>query len=417
MRRLSIFALAFFSVLVALQSTGESLPFERLDDIRGPFEGTGVKGDALYIHELGRVGKIPVHAYWSSASLKSSQLLGFGWRIPLLESKFEKIDERRWAFHQPDGYTRIFIRAADNKEKAKNADEKDTNLVLTGGTAWSAEIRNENIAVTASPDDGGKPSRFVFQHGRLIRMTCEEGDYEIKYLNRKIDQVVSRGKTLLKIVRKPRPANQTVFIFGDERRVTATLRETDVFAETVEDMSVTPTAVQKLCLASLKSSGGKTVNFTYGTDPGEVVFAAGTEKMIWDAYTRTVKSYKGWNYRIEKDAGGEEPSFERSSADGRSEFYHYNRSSGLRRRRFKDGSSFERQLFTSGSGAYRLIRWECSKKADGSSRRTDYRYDSSNRLYYRAVLDSSGGVESKEEVWFEAGRKVRRRVNGKEAEL
>ena len=402
---------------VALQLAGESLPFERLDDIRGPFEGTGVKGDALYVHELGRVGKIPVHAYWSSASIKSSQLLGFGWRVPLLESKFEKLDERRWEFLQPDGNARIFIKVSDNKEKAENADDKNGSLTLTGGTAWSAKIQNENTIVTANPDDGGKPSRFVFQHGRLIRMTCEEGDYEIKYLNRKVDQVVSRGKTLLKIVRKPRPANQVIFIFGDDRQVVATLRETNLFAEAVEDQSITPVPVQKPCLASLKFPGGKTVNFTYGTNPGEVVFSAGAENMVWDAYTRTIKSYKGWNYTIGKNAGGDEPSFERSSDDGKSEFYHYNRSSGLRRRRFADGSSFECQLLTSGAFAYRHIRWKCLKKADGTSRRTVYHYDSSGRIYYRAVLDNTNGSESKDEVWFDAGKIVRRRVDGKETEL
>ena len=405
---------ACFLLSIVLQSAGESLPFERLDDIRGPFEGTGIRGDALYVRELGRVGKLPLQAYWSSARLKSSPLLGFGWCIPLLESKFVKADERRWAFHQPDGYVRIFIKASDDKENAENA--KENALTLTGGSVWSAKIQNENITVVASPADGGVLSRFVFQRGRLIRMTCEEGDYEIKYLNHKLDQVVSRGKTLLKIIRKPRPVNQVIFQFGDDRRVVAELRETEVFTEMVQDASTTPDTVQKLSLSSLKGVGGKTLNFAYGTNPGEVVFAAGNDRLIWDAYTRCLKSCGGWNYNISKDAGGEEPSFERSLPDGRSEFYHYNRSSGLRRRRFADGSSYECQLSTSGLFAYRQIRWKCEKKANGTFRRTDYTYNlNSGRLYYRSTIDNTKGEETREQVWFdEAGRISRRKVNGKE---
>ena len=119
--RLQSLAYACLLLSIALQSAGESLPFERLDDIRGPFEGTGIRGDALYVRELGRVGKLPLQAYWSSVRLNNSPLLGFGWCIPLLESKFVKADERRWAFDQPDGYVRIFIKASDNKETAETA--------------------------------------------------------------------------------------------------------------------------------------------------------------------------------------------------------------------------------------------------------------------------------------------------------
>ena len=67
-----ILAFACLLLSIALQSAGESLPFERLDDIRGPFEGTGIRGDALYVRELGRIGNLPLQAYWSSARLNSS---------------------------------------------------------------------------------------------------------------------------------------------------------------------------------------------------------------------------------------------------------------------------------------------------------------------------------------------------------
>ena len=88
---------------------GASLPFEGLDDLRGPYEGTGTFGEALYVLPLGKAGNWPIRAVWSSAHSSSSPYLGFGWRIPALESRFVRLDERRSAFYQPDGYVRIFV--------------------------------------------------------------------------------------------------------------------------------------------------------------------------------------------------------------------------------------------------------------------------------------------------------------------
>ena len=36
-------------------------------------------------------------------------MFGMGWSVPALESRFVPLDERRWAFYQPDGFVRIFV--------------------------------------------------------------------------------------------------------------------------------------------------------------------------------------------------------------------------------------------------------------------------------------------------------------------
>ena len=202
----------FFGSLIFLwilqSAEGGSLPFEGLDDLRGPYEGTGASGEAFHVQPLGDAGKWRICAYWSSARTESSPWLGYGWSIPALESRFVQLDERRWAFHQPDGYVRIFVRTGNKVGGV---------LHLSGGPAWTAECKGESIRVTADPKDGGPVSRFIFRRGRLVRMSCEEGDFEIKYTGRKADRILSNGRTLLEAVQKKAPEEGVVFKFNGGR--------------------------------------------------------------------------------------------------------------------------------------------------------------------------------------------------------
>ena len=202
-----------------LSAEGASLPFAGLDDLRGPYEGTGVSGEALHVQPLGDAGGWPICAYWSSARTERSPLLGFGWSVPALESRFVPLDERRWGFYQPDGYLRIFVRATPGDDS-----------VLTGGSAWAAVCKGDAIRVTADPHDGGPKSEFHFRQGRLVRMSCEEGDFEIKYTGRSADRIVSRGKTLLEVTRETSPEDRVTFRFnGGRSRVVATCRPAVAF--------------------------------------------------------------------------------------------------------------------------------------------------------------------------------------------
>ena len=163
-----LFAVAS-SLLAPSPARGESLPFSGLDDLRGPYEGTGAFGEALHVQPLGTAGNWPICAVWSSGRTARSPLLGFGWSVPALESRFVPLDVNRWAFYQPDGYVRIFVRAGQGDDN-----------VLTGGPAWTAVLKDDLIRVTADPHDGGPKSEFSFRQGRLVSMSCEEGSFNIK---------------------------------------------------------------------------------------------------------------------------------------------------------------------------------------------------------------------------------------------
>ena len=384
---------------------GESLPFAGLDDLRGPYEGTGISGDAFHVQPLGHAGAWPICAYWSSARLESSPWLGFGWSIPALESRFVPLDDRRWAFYQPDGYVRIFVRV-----------DRDDDSVLTGGPAWTAICKGEQIRVTADPHDGGPKSEFSFRQGRLVRMVCEEGDFEIKYTGRMANRIVSRGKTLLEVVRDKSSDARVSFRFnGNRSQVVATCRPTIIFSG--RRASASTSSDPEMCLASLQTTGGDTVTFSYGGERGEVSFTAGGTRWTWNIYSRKILTCGDWTYQIgsSKYEGGM-PSFSRRRADGCRESYSCDRKTGLFVQEFTNGTSRAYKVFTSGALAYRRSRWMKDTDQHGNSVRTDYTYDEAGRVVYRRTTRTRKGEKPEaEEAWLDSTGKVfRRRVNGEE---
>ena len=392
--------------LWALSSVeGGSLPFAGLDDLRGPYEGTGASGSALRVQPLGDAGRWPICAYWSSARNESSPWLGFGWSIPALESRFFQLDERRWAFHQPDGYVRIFVRMGKD----------DNGLHLTGGSAWTAVCRGDSIRVTADPNDGGPKSEFFFRQGRLVRMSCEEGDFEIKYTGRTADRIVSHGRTLLEVVRKKLPEESVVFKFNNGRsQVVAVCRLATVFVANGDSSSPEPS--QKKCLAVLQKVDGD-VPFSYGGEYDEAFFSAGGTRWTWNPKTRKILSCGDWTYTIEEPnrKHGELCFTRYRGADGCSESYRSNRRTGMFVQEFTNGTSRVRQVFTSGPLAYRRVRWMKKTFRDGSSVRRDYTYDESGRVVYLRTTREGEKSEAKDEMWLDrSGKVIRRRVNGEE---
>ena len=381
---------------------GASLPFAGLDDLRGPYEGTGVAGEALHVQPLGNAGNWPICAYWSSARMESSPWLGFGWSIPALESRFVPLDARRWAFHQPDGYVRIFVRI-----------DRDDDSMLTGGSAWTAVCKGEVIHVTADPHDGGPKSEFIFRQGRLVRMVCEEGDFEIKYTGRTADRIVSCGRTLLEVTREKSAEDRVRFRFSSSRSpVVAVCRPATVFGAQGSSSS---TASQELCLATLKTANGS-VDFTYGGERDEAFFTADGTRWTWKPRSRRILTCGDWSYTISAPRQAEGmPSFDRRRADGSHESYACDRKTGMFVQEFTNGTRRTYKVFTSGPLAYRRARWTNETGRDGSSVRTDYTYDEAGRVVYRRITRGVGRQSETDEVWLDsAGQIFRRRVNGEE---
>ena len=389
---------------------GETLPFERLDDLRGPYEGVGAAGDAFCHILLGRAGTWPICACWSSARMARSPLLGFGWRVPALESKFVPLDDRRWVFHQPDGFARVFVRT-----------EREDGSELTGGKAWRATVRGDTVTVVADPQDGGPKARFSFSNGRLARMTCEEGEFDIIYAGRAASRITSHGKTLLEVVRKPDADDTVTFRFnGGRSQVVAELRPATTFSTATEVGTVR--AGTDPCLAKISDQTGRVLaTFEYGGSEDEAIFKANGKTWKWNPRSRFVTWHDGWIYSVGHPQNEwDEPSVTRSRADGKTETYHYDRKSGLQSQQLPDGTLRECKMFTSGPLAWKCAHWTKETKPDGSYVRTDFTYDETGHEFYRRTTRGNGdaSAEQREELWFNAkGEPTRRRLNGEEAPL
>jgi len=390
-------------LLAASTVLGESLPFSGLDDVRGPYEGIGKVGEALFVCPLGKAGGWPICAYWSSGRTARSPLFGFGWSIPALESHFVKLDDRRWAFHQPDGFVRVFVPAS-----------RENRSQLFGGPAWTATIKSDDsVRVVADPHDGGPISEFSFQRGRLVHMVCEEGDFEIRYAGRAAEKIVSRGKTVFEIDRKPDGQILLRFNGGREQTV-VTCRPATVFDMPEVGESMLPK--EETCLATLTAADGRKRVFSYGGTAEEAFFKANETLWRYNPVTRKIIEHKGWLYMVGNPQNeGDDPIITRRHQEsGRREQHSYDRKNGIRIVELPDGSCQECRMFTSGPLAGRRARWMKVTRKDGTHIRTDFAYDETGRLVYRRIT-TDGDVGGKEEHWFnEEGKPIRHRVNGEE---
>ncbi len=381
-------------------ASAASLPFADLADVSGPYEGTGARGDAFYTCKLGDAGNLPVCAFWSSARLERSPFFGLGWCIPLLESRFEPAGDGCWRFQQPDGFVRMFI-------KPENGDGR----TLSGGRAWTAVVDGDNARVVADVEDGGVKSEFHFVKGRMIRMVCEEGDFEIRYSKGVAERIVSGGKTLLSISIQGGTTRKLDFSFnGGRERALASCRESRLFGERGDSYAVL--SIQEFCLAELILNDGTKTEFGYSGEGVEAFFAAGDRRWVWDPSSRRIISYGKWRFTIgEPKEVWNEPSFTRKDVTGGEDFFLNDRKTGIRTERFADGGARSCRVFTSGPLVGRRLRWIERKNADGVPMRAYYVYDGEGRLFYRRA--TRGKDNELVETWYDHdGLMTRRRVKG-----
>jgi len=324
-----------------------------------------------------------------------------GWCVPALESHFVQLDGQRWAFHQPDGFVRIFV-------KQKNGDGK----TLVSGSAWTATIGDETVQAVLDYRDGSVKSEFFFRQGKLLRMVCDEGEFEFRYSGRIAERILSHGEPVLEIVRETGPEHRINLRFsGGKTNVWAICGETSVFGPPGD--SYAPLPSQERCLLSLTWPDGQKTEFSYGGANGEAFFTAGDTRMVWNPSSRKILSCGEWMFTIgapKQEWNG--PTFVRRNAEGREETYSNDCKTGLRVEQFADGSRRECRMFTTGLLAGRQMRWLKETNPNGVVTKTSYVYDEDGRRFYKRIDRSGVGYV---EGWYDkSGRIIRRRANGKE---
>jgi hypothetical protein len=123
---------------------------------------------------------LPVYAYFKSDSANLSSVAGYGWCVPLFESRFEQTASDIFCMHQPDGFQRFFFR-----------DKKDP-LRLRANAAWSAKISGNVIAVQFSTGNKVK-NKLIFRQGRLESMEDLGDVFTFSYEGRCVETILCKS--------------------------------------------------------------------------------------------------------------------------------------------------------------------------------------------------------------------------------
>ncbi len=347
---------------------GATLPFADLADICGPFADTAAHGGALYRCRLGEAEGLSICAYWSSENTGKSPLLGRGWCIPVLESRFVPVEDGAWEFHQPDGFVRRFVRQLGGV----------TNT-LCGGYGLLAQIGGDRARIVYGAPGAAPGAVFTFRQGRLVRMQCEEGDFEFRYSKRICDRIVSGGRTLLKVTRSEDGSQVGLDFVGTGRSATFRCGTVQTFVARGE--TSVATIMHERCPVEVTLASGKVRHFEYGGENGTAFFSVDGRRLEWNPLTRAIVSAGGWDYKIDfPDIHSCDCSFSRTDSDGRTEYYFNNRFRGHLVRKSANGEKLEQKVFTDGASAGRL-RWREITDVYGSCTRKQYRYDEKGRLF------------------------------------
>lgn len=375
-------ALLASACVCASEKTG--FAFEGLSALAGPFPGVDMKGKAFLVERLGMVGPIPLEACWSSGCDETSVLLGPGWRIPLLESRYVPENERDGLLVQPEGVKRL-VHAL-----------KDDSAALFSDGVWEGKKSGGQTKFRLKSAKGAAGAvELFYENGRLCKMRVPEGDFSFEYKNRRPYKINRSGKTLLTVQTDPKKPDRAVLVFGDGKSLVC----------------------EKIAggVAFIRSDGSRRVYAAKGEYSSSAMDTP-YGKIEWDASTGAIRSFGGWTYTI----GAPEPDWNnarinrRCDADGRSESYYFDRKEGEGRHDFPNGSSIAWGVFPSGVNGGRM-RWKEASDGCQTLWKVRYHYGATSLYAARMKVLRKDGTYEKREYWYnEAGRVIRRRIDGKD---
>ena len=364
MRRKLIFIKTLFCLsccLVVQVVSGNMLVFRGLGMVKGPVEGADRKGYAIVMEKLGMIGDevygIPVYAYWSSESGISSPCLGYGWRLPIAESRIVPVNAERFEMHRPDGGVELIVR-----------DRKDKNR-LRGRRYWKGEIRDEEIRIYTTKDCRHGQCELVFRKGRLVRFKDGSVNATFSYCGRNLESIDVDRKKVMRISRMKGKSKGWQIEFESRKVIKATLGDVDIPLASGNRMRAS-------ALTEIVFPDGAKRNFAYGVAAdGNGTMRTADTGIVWDAKRRTIVAKDDWRYEVKAP----EPEW-----------------NNVPIRRFNKKGDAE-------SEHYGRARWtELYLKSERLSK-NEYSYDETGRLIYCKSIGRSpysiDGKEEKKETW------------------
>ena len=310
------------------------------------FDGVDDQGNIFLIQKLGEMvtlgeNRLPFYAVFKSESRNRSPYAGYGWSVPLLESKIVQVDENWFCLYQPDGFQRML-----------NRDKKDANI-LRSRKVWTAKIEGDTITAKCWCKNQG--SKLVFRKGRLVSMVVKDDEFNYVYENDKVVGIREGDRTLLKMEKDPLTGSiigltllngQKIGLERIRRPLAQVQNLTNVTNITVESLS-------KIILPD-----GTIQTFEYGLDNKlNPTLKLNDREIVWDAATGKIIRDGEWAYGITLVSKPEENvSITRTNQQNQTEFW------------YKDNTKGE-EITEGIDGVRKIVTWFTSGKLCGMMRK------------------------------------------------
>lgn len=360
-------------------------------------------GHAVLLYRMGEfdlVGmRVPLYAYWTSASVPQPSLLGYGWRIPWLECRMMPMDAQTYELWGVNGERLRFFK-----------DKIVKNLYRTRH-GQCAVVCKQVIKVYNSEKVASEPD-MVFRAGHLTQFRYRSKRVRIDYDCGLFARMSVDGHHVIFVEKVPWKQGTCRLVFNVEGSQAEFSRA--AVEVCMGSRGTKPNMLRRETLTSLKNGFGEDYEFTYGlTKAGMARVSDGHHSVSWNPTTRLICTFDDWFYNItEVDSvcgiyGNAR--YYRRRKNGETEAYHMNWKTGIR---ICDqlGCRVTSRLFTSGK-LRGLLRWQEKHTPEGFGERTEFAYNENGILvYFKTIREKDKAYN---ETWNdEAGRIARFRVNG-----
>ena len=318
--------------------------------------------------EFGNGGHLPFFAVFKSDSENRSPFAGYGWNIPLLDSRIVQIDENQYCVFQPDGFQRIFRR-----------DRKNANILNSFG-GWSAKIQGDTITAYCKYGD-----KLVFRKGHIVSMELDCGKFAYVYEKGRLLKIMKGNETVLKIENESQAGAVSGFALSNGQNVKIEKGQRPKL-RAGKDKNMLDGMEESL--GKIIRKDGTTWAFKYGTNEKlnptlkiqtPVEFSLDRE-IVWDGVTRNVIRDGEWTYDIKPGAKpGANAAITRININRQKEYWYRDKYKGEEISEGVDGVRKITSWFTSGK-LYGKIRKVVEVKDGVKKILSEYSYNEKGLL-------------------------------------
>ena len=272
------------------------------------FKNLNTYGNVVYMHQVleiptGPDRSINLHVRFNSGSGHRSPYLGYGWKLPFLESSFIQLKDHLYLANMPDGSQRLFVR-----------DKKNPNT-LWGRNGWRGDIRNKEVTIKSETRDV-----LIYRNGQLIRMKNAYDNLFFYYDENKVKRITNNGYEIMSV----QTSDQRTILSG--KNGLRVILERGKRPVSVNGRLYTGVS----CLSKIIFSPEFVVPFKYSYDNNDnITLSIKDQEFSWNAKSGLATQIGKWKYQIQPaNSKNNNAEITRVNENGRKEYWHRDDSSG-----------------------------------------------------------------------------------------